>query len=192
MDDPALVEACLKGKEGAWEAFLDRHGPFLNGLIRRRLSGCATADPDAVFQELWISLVERDGRRLRLADPSRPLQPYLAAIALDLCRRHLGREARLRRREASLPPLSEASPSPSPRDEAVRKETLDAIQGGMQALSARERLAVDLVILKDWSYAEAARKMGLTEANLGSILSRLRPKLRKIAETPPGPASREE
>jgi RNA polymerase sigma-70 factor (ECF subfamily) len=175
--DAALVQACLKGEEGAWAALVDRHGAYLRRLILHRLGRIPGADPDAVFQDLWVALLEDGSRRLRRYDPARLLAPYLAAIALNLCRDHLRqRRPGALAGEAGFDPVD---PAVGPASRSDRREEAARGQAALAGLSARERAAFALVELEGLSYAEAGRVLGLAEGSVGSLLTRARERLRK-------------
>ena len=133
-----------------------------------------------------MALLERDGRRLRLADPARPLLPYLAAIALGLCRQHLAKLARERKGQASLTPLSEADPAQGPFEGLASLETIDHAKAAVEALPPKERLAIALVVTRGLSYAQAGRVLGMAEGSVGALLTRARERLKEIAKTVQG------
>ena len=154
MDDEARVRDVL-----------ERHGDFLRRLVSRR-----SKDPEAVLQDLWVALLEDGGRRLGNWDPARPLRPYLAAIALNLCRKHRAREAR-RPRMVPADPEGMAGKASDPSDRVLAREALES-------LPVRERLAWILVEGDGWSYADAGRLLGIGPGGVGALLTRIRNKLK--------------
>lgn len=163
-NDADLVRRCLGGDPSAWEALLDRHGTYLRALLRQRAPEAA----DDLLQEVWTTLLQG---ALARYDPARPLKPFLAGIALNLCRKH--REAARR----TTPPSLDLSPGPGePLD---RKEALAAAKRALEALPERERLGFVLVDLEGATYAEAARILGIPEGTVGAILARARETLKK-------------
>lgn len=158
MKDAELVRSCREGRGEAWELLLERHGDYLRRLVSRRGAG----DPEAVLQDLWAALLEDSARRLGNWDSSRPLRPYLGAIALNLCRRH--------RVLKGVPVPDLPSPEPGPLERVLAGEELGR-------LSPRERLAWVLVEGDGWSYAEAGKLLGIGPGGVGALLSRIRKKL---------------
>lgn len=65
-DDAALVEQCLRDRDGAWEALVARHGPLAWGVIRR--AGLHEDDAADVYQTVWLAAFEQ---LPRLREPAR-------------------------------------------------------------------------------------------------------------------------
>ncbi|MBT8486545.1 MAG: sigma-70 family RNA polymerase sigma factor, partial [Phycisphaerae bacterium] len=60
--DPALVRACLRGEQAAWDAIVDQYGRLVYSIARRY--GLVDADADDVFQNVFL-LLHRTLERLR-------------------------------------------------------------------------------------------------------------------------------
>jgi RNA polymerase sigma factor (sigma-70 family) len=78
-----------------------------------------------------------------------------------------------RMKRADEPPREAAAPS-----EAGVVEVGDAIERVMATLRPDHRLVVDIVVFEDRPAADAARAVGMTEANVHQIVSRFRAALR--------------
>lgn len=160
MTDAELVRRCREGNPDAWQALLERHGGFLMRLLERR----GALDPEALLQDLWTALLEDSARRLGNWDASRPLRPYLGAIALNLCRRQKVLKG------VGVPDLPSAEPGPAERVQA---------QEALERLAPRERLAWMLVEADGWSYVEAGKLLGIGPGGVGALLTRIRKKLKE-------------
>jgi hypothetical protein len=55
--DPELVEACLRGNEGAWERLVERYGSLVFTLACR--SGMSQDEAADVFYDTWAELWDR-------------------------------------------------------------------------------------------------------------------------------------
>jgi RNA polymerase sigma-70 factor (ECF subfamily) len=151
-----------------------------------RMTG-STADADDLVQETFIKALENPPRR---ADE--PLRPWLVRVALNLSRDHLRRR---RRRQYIGPWL----PSPMPTDDCdnpasyepvagpedapmARYEMLESISFAfllaLEVLTPMQRAVLLLRDVFDYSTAETAQALAVTEANVKVVLHRARRRMR--------------
>jgi RNA polymerase sigma-70 factor (ECF subfamily) len=144
------------------------HRSFLWGLSYR-LTGNA-ADADDIVQESFVRALQRPP-----ADRDRPWRPWLVRVAVNLGRDLLRRRRRRGGYEGQwLPsPIESEPPSHEPADEsgspAARYDLLESVSFAfllaLEALTPTQRAILLLRDVFDYSAREAARALGLTEAN---------------------------
>jgi RNA polymerase sigma-70 factor (ECF subfamily) len=175
-----LLRAARTGDEGAYERFLAEVATMMRPRIRAKLArfGVDRAESEDVLQEVLVALHLKRGTW----DESRPLMPWLNAIAeyktLDACRR-AGRE---RRRTASvtvddLEPVLAAEP---PADTAAM--ALDPARA-ISRLPRRERAIVSALGLEGRSVAAAAAEFSVSEGAVRVAFHRGLKRLAEMADT---------
>ncbi len=154
-DLEALMAAAQDGDERAYAALLHALLPLLRAVSRRRLRNPAEAE-DAV-QETLLSI-----HRLRHAwDRTRPLRPWVIAIAERRCVDRLRALGRRAGRETTLEDAHEtlAAPAEAGGEAAVAARQLRA---AVAALPSSQRQALRLAKLEDLSLAEASARSGMS------------------------------
>ncbi len=184
-----MVEACLAGGPGAWEALLDRFGGLLahvaDRTAGRRGTPLAAADRDDAVAEIVLECLRDEAAVLRRFAGRSSLATYLAVIARRVTVRRLvrgGEASRLAATETPPDPVAPASDLPERIDDREQVETL------LGRLDDEEARLVRLHHLEGRSYGEISRHTGLPLGSIGPALSRARAKLRTIMEdaSPPG------
>jgi RNA polymerase sigma-70 factor, ECF subfamily len=147
------------------------HAPFLWGLCYR-MTGSA-ADADDIVQETFV--------RVKTSPPPRtdePWRPWLVRVAMNLAQDHL----RKRKRTSYVGPWL---PSPVETGDAYEGSDLERRYGmlesvtfafllAMEALRPRQRAVLLLRDVFDFSVAETAQAMGISEANVKTTHHRAR------------------
>ncbi len=160
--DAALVAAALDGDREAYGLLVRRHHAMVAALSRRMLDDPALAE-DAVSEAVVAGL----GDLGRLRDPER-FGPWLAGIALNVCRRWL----RERARHAPVPdgrepPLSTCE---GPETAAELRELAARVRGAVAALPPGQREAVAGFYLQGLGHRELAAELGI---GVGAVKTRL-------------------
>jgi RNA polymerase sigma-70 factor (ECF subfamily) len=175
-EDAVLFGAMATGEKVALDVLVCR---LWEPLVRYafRLVGDEDVAAD-VAQETFRRLWER-----RAAPPVPSSAAYVFRIARNLALDHVKlrrNRHRLRREHGS----ALIHPPRTPEEDHERDRLSDAVDEAIQGLSPRRREAFTLVYLRDLSYADAARVMGVSvktvEKQLGSACSHLRRVLRPI------------
>jgi RNA polymerase sigma-70 factor (ECF subfamily) len=149
-----LMAAAQDGDKRAYERLLRECVPFLRGVVRRRLRG--DADVEDAVQDTLLTI-----HQIRATyDPTRPIRPWLAAIAerraLDRARATGRRGAR----ETELDDvLSETLPGSLTNEGEARLAARD-IRAAVAELPAGQRQAIELLKLQELSLAEASAQTG--------------------------------
>lgn len=152
----AWMAAAQAGDGRAYDAVLRAALPLLRGVCRRRLFDASEAE-DAVADAL-LSI-----HRLRATyDPSRPLRPWLVAIAERRCVDRL--RARGRRgggREVELDEEMAADPAGATTGGEARVAARQ-LREAVAALPASQRAALGLAKIEGLTLAEASARSGLS------------------------------
>lgn len=163
-EDLALVARCLRGEEAAWREFVDRLGPRLRGLARRRGAGL---DPDDAVSEAFLHLLADGARVLSRYRGEAPLEAYVHVVA---CRLWIDR-MRTRRPGLSL----DAVPEPESLPEAGSG---DGMEAALAILPEAWAAALRLVYAEGLSHAEAGRRLGIPSGTVSTWVAR---SLRRLA-----------
>src|SRR5689334_4698884 len=183
----------------AYAETLETDRRLLWGLCYR-MTGNA-ADADDLVQETFVRALERPPRRT-----DEPMRPWLVRVAMNLSRDLLRRRRRrdytgpwlpspVATDEESLPSYEPAAPSTD--SPAARYDLLESLSFAfllaLEALTPQQRAVLLLRDVFDYSTAETAAALDLTEANVKVTLLRARKRLkdydRQRADL--SPASRE-
>jgi len=170
-----LVEAARRGEPFAWEVMVERYGPLVRGVVRRRrLQECDVAD---AVQSTWLRAMERLGT---LDRPER-LPGWLATVASREALAVIRRSGRELVAGDDLP--ESASGDADPETAAVRGEVCGAVTRCVAGLGARrERLVWELFAGPDRDYARVARVTGMPTGSIGPTRGRLLRRLRTALE----------
>ena len=162
-----LMARMQDGDRDACRALLDDIGPMLTNFLRRRI-----ADRDAledVYQETLMALFQAR----HTYDPSRPLEPWLFAIARNVAADH----ARHFWTRASVEQLTDSMPE-RPADADPRFEP--SLEDAMAQLPEQQREAFSMVKLEGLSIEQAAERAGVSVGALRVRAHRAYKALRKI------------
>lgn len=165
-----LLAGCRRGDRKAWELLLERYGPTVLATLRSR----APREAEDLFQGFWVHLIENRGERLKGADPDRPLGPYLVTIALNLCRREMGRRRGVPLEEGLAP----ADPSPGPAESSALAEERAGLREALSGLSPRDRLLLTLIEVDGLPHARVAETLGVATDSVSALLGRARKRLK--------------
>lgn len=182
-DEELIRRFRRSGDTAAFEALVHRYERDLFGYLRRYLHSAEMAED--VFQATFLQVhLKRDtfadGRRFR---------PWLYAIAT-----HQAIDAQRRNRRHRMVDLDRrrgddeghafvaalASRDGTADDRAAAEESRQQVRAAIDALSAPQRLVVELVYQQGMKYREAATRIGVP---VGTVKSRMRAALLKLGET---------
>jgi RNA polymerase sigma-70 factor (ECF subfamily) len=179
----ALVEACIAGRDGAWESFVARYAPLILAIARRSLRGRglspAPDDLEDICENTFLALVKDDFALLRSYDDRFALSTFVGVVA----RTQAGRFARRRRiggSEVDVADLPSRAADPAAAVEegdlrAALRETLDE-------MPERDRQILTLFYFSDRDYREIAATLKISANSVGAALHRARERLRARLE----------
>lgn len=152
-----------------------------------RMTGNA-ADAEDIVQETFVRAIENPPRHL-----DQPLRPWLVRVAMNLSRDYLRRRRRRDYVGPWLPspiptdeadsPASYEPPAPTEDEPAARYEMLESISFAfllaLEALTPTARAVLLLRDVFDYSTAETAEALDITEASVKVTLHRARARMRE-------------
>ncbi|WP_137125343.1 sigma-70 family RNA polymerase sigma factor [Roseomonas sp. HF4] len=151
----AWMVAAQAGDGRSYDLLLRDCLPLLRAIARRRIADFHEAE-DAV-QDTLLTI----HRMMATYDPSRPVRPWIAAIAERRCIDRLRRRGRGAGREAPLDDHAETLAAPAGEtgeDRIAGRQLRDAVA----ELPESQRTALRLAKLEDLPLAEAAARSGLS------------------------------
>jgi len=178
--DAALVHACRRGDQSAWEALVTRYQRLVYSIPRR--SGLTEEMAEDVFQQVFAMLVARIDQ---IEEPER-VGAWLATTAR--------RESwRVSRQASASRPLGDdeddgvaALPDEGllPEEALLRLERQHTIRTAVDALDERCRKLLTLLYyrVEPPPYAEIAAQLGTSEGSIGPTRARCFQKLRRSLE----------
>jgi len=171
LTEAELLRRFAEGRdEAAFAALVDRHGPMVVGVLRRRLAD--PNDADDAFQATFLVLA----RRARSLGPGVAVGPWLHGVADRVALRSLSAAARRRNRERPVEAIEAVAVRP---ESPVPDHDLGGIlDEEVRRLRASERAAVVLCLLEGRTHEQAARELGWPVGTLKGRLARARERLR--------------
>jgi RNA polymerase sigma-70 factor (ECF subfamily) len=165
--DEALVAAIRQGSDAAFTAVVHRYEAPLTAYARQVLGG-RHHDAEECVQDAFIRAL----RSLRTGDAEIALRPWLHAIVRNRCLDQLRKPNRttdLDPHEAVL-----ADHGPGPVSTIARRERLDEVVGGVEALPERQRRALVMHELEDRSHSHIGRVLGVSTGASKALVCRAR------------------
>ena len=180
LDDSEIIRLFFDRSEQAIALTREKYGPYCAAIAYRILS--SIEDTEECVSDTW----QRAWEAIPPAQPA-DLRAYLGRITRNLSLTRL-REIRAVKRggtsiQLALEELGECvSPGDTPEDEMLRRQLAEAVNRFLQTLP-REKRAV--FVLRYWylyTGAEIARRTGIRETTVRTMLFRLRRQLKTHLE----------
>lgn len=190
-DEKKLLERCLARDKKAWDTFVERYNHLISHAIVQTLNRYSSAPRDKevpdLFHTVFLSIIEDDYKKLRQFQWKCKLSSWLYIIAvratIDFLRKQSG-DLSLNGTTAEEISLREGirNGNPLPDDIIELKEEKEIIEQAKKTLTSKERLFVNLYYIRELSPTEIAGIMNITENNVYQLKSRVREKMKEIAE----------
>lgn len=195
MTDGDILERCLAHDREAWTAFVDRFGGLVHAVIRRTLvrhDVRSTEDlGDDLFGAVFLSLYERDYRRLRQWDSRCSLASWIRLVTASVVVDHLRR----RRPEVLWPdgaqpensdarPLFTTTEDPAPAL-LERAEEIRAVRRALARIPAGDRALLERLFRDDLAPGVAAEELGVRPGAVYTRKNRALARLRAVLEEDP-------
>jgi RNA polymerase sigma factor (sigma-70 family) len=181
QSDEALVHACRRGDQQAWEQLVRRYQRLIYTIARR--AGLDEDQVGEVFQQVFVALFEQIEQ---IQQPDR-----LSAWLTTLTRR---KTLQLLRGQTTIATLGNddetaiaeilADPSPLPDELLIRLERQHTVRRAIAALEERCRVLITLLFseAEAISYSHIAATLGISEGSIGPTRIRCLQKLRRWLE----------
>lgn len=190
-DERKLLEGCLSQDREAWNKFVERYTRLISHAIVQTLKRYSVAPEnqvvDDLFHTVFLSLIENNCKKLRRFRWRCKLSGWLHMIAVRVTIDYL----RKQKEHLSLNgdtdeeiPLKERIPNgnPLPGRLVELKEEKRIFEQIKRALTSREQLFVELYYCRELSPTEIARILNVTANNVYQLKSRIRDKMKEMAE----------
>lgn len=151
-----MMTAAQDGDRRVYADLLKALLPVLRRIVIARMG---SAESEDVVQDILISLHTSRHSYLR----ERPFLPWLMAIARHGIADHMQRRGRARRLEKAFGEISEEA-SPARFDRQL--EARDFVNKGLASLPASQRMALELMKIRQLSLDEASRNSGMSIGTL--------------------------
>ncbi len=186
-DDLALACACIDGHDGAWEHFIRELRPQLYHAARTIAGDDGRELADSLYGELF-GLPGKDGVRRSLLAHYHGRSRLITWLRSVLVQRHIDRVRATRRLEPLDDEDSGGSTHAAPvADQDPERDFLvghaqRALDAGIDALEAKDRLRLRLYYGQDMTLAAIGRVLGEHEATVSRKLDKARRTLRAEVE----------
>ncbi len=172
-DEAEDLAAARAGDHAAFGRLYDRHAAVVLSLCRR----FSQSEADDATQETFL----RAHRLLDKVNDPGSLRPWLYAIARRVCSERVRAAQRRRKHEgAHAMSRSETAAVAAAAETVEHDEQLDRLDGALEKLDDRERLAIHLYYLEADPVRAAASALGLSRSGYYKLLSRARGNLTQL------------
>lgn len=180
--DERLIEGCLQGQDGAWEAFVDKYRKLVYAIVLQYCSD--SEDASDLFQSVWLD-VYNDLPKVRTREAVRG---WLAQLTRHKCfhwkERWRAREKREQRLddEEGLEEIADHQVSAFEVDLGLERD--QQVREAIDRLSTRCRELVKLLFFTQppLPYKDVAERLGLATGSIGFIRGRCLKKLQSVLE----------
>ncbi len=179
--DRDLLKRCLSRDPGSWNDFVDRFLSLIYHVIgytaHLRSVRLNPEDVEDIAHDVLVQIVANNYRVLREFRGEASLATYLTVVARRICIQELvkhqhARDALLKGGRVAVADLEEAPAA------LKGMESLEEVEKLLRRLPAKERQIVRLYYLEGRTYEEISTETDVPVNTIGSILSRVRKKLR--------------
>ena len=174
-DEAADLIAAQASDQDAFARLYDRHAAVVLSLCRR----LSLAEAEDAAQETFI----RAYRLLHKVESADKLRPWLYGIARRVCSEHTRALRRRRHHEdqAMLTRTAERTAhAPSPGESLEQAEQLQRLDGAIDQLDDRQRLAIHLYYLESDPIQAAQSALGLSRSGYYKLLAKARERLGEL------------
>lgn len=170
--DEDLMLDVASGEFEAFEELVRRHRRLAIGLAHNLLSDSSRAEE--IAQEAFMKIL----RNADNYEPTASFKTYLTRIVSRLCY-----DRTEKNEPVSFDPLSyhdNPGHGSTPLDETLEDEERKAVADALGQLPDRQRTAIVLQTLEDFTYEEIAETMETTKKAVERLLARARKKLKEV------------
>lgn len=183
-----LIDRCLKGDKGAWDALFDEHYAATGRFIFQLSASLSREDADEICQEVFLSVIQNIGSFRRTSQ----FRTWLFRIATNKTRDFIEKQQAAKRGGGATPlPLHVETESgtmidppdclPAPDAALLGQEQLLMVRESLDRLGGPCREIIELRYFGDLSYEEISSELDLNAKTVSSRLSKCLDQLEKIA-----------
>ena len=153
-----LMQRAQEGESSAYAELLTELVPMLRRQIRHRRRSLQPQDVEDLVQEVLLSL-----HAVRNTyDPSRPFVPWLMAIAHNRMVDGIRRQVRRSANEVTVEQLPETFPDAATNTIDTAYGDPEALRQAVQRLPQGQRVAIEMVKMREMSLKEASAASGMS------------------------------
>lgn len=179
-DDAALIKACRRGDDSAWNELVDRYQRLVFAIPRR--AGLPESEAADILQEVFLTLFEK------LDDIEQPgrIRSWLVTTAKfktwGAVRSEKGFHAPATEEEMEYEMASIEDDAPLAEDALITLEEQHLVRTALGKLEERCRTILSMIYLTEpsASYAEVADAIGVGATSISPLRSRCLKKLEKV------------
>lgn len=164
------MKQVASGEYEAFEELVRRHQSTAIGLAYNLVNNTSRAEE--IAQEAFLKIL----RNAESYEPSASFKTYLSRVVSRLCYDHSEKN-----KPTSYDPkqsFGNETDATDPLEETLDNERREAVQAALEELPQRQRTAIVLQTLEDFTYEEIADTMETTKKAVERLLSRARNKLK--------------
>lgn len=177
--DRDLLQECLAGKPGSWEAFVDRFLGLVVHVVHftadSRAYRLASADMEDLVADVFLAILDNDLAVLRRFRGESSLATYLTVISRRVVVRELLGRRTIGTADSEVQDV--ADPQASAEERISNKDQVETL---LHELTADEANIVRKFHLEGKTYNEISGETGVPENTIGPVLSRARARLRRV------------
>lgn len=180
--DRELLNRCLAGMDGAWEAFVEHYLALITHVVQStakvRYSQLPDDLRDELVAEILLALVDDDYAILRRFRGQSSLGTYLVVVARRIAARRLARMTNSIQETQAF--AAEQNASGEGADASRELEDREEVQDLLGKLPAVEAKAIRMFHLEHRSYSEIGQQLGIPENSVGPLLTKARHHMRSL------------
>lgn len=179
-DDAALIKACRRGDESAWNALVDRYQRLVFAIPRR--AGLPESEAADILQEVFLTLFEKLDE---IEQPNR-IRSWLVTTAKfktwGAVRSEKGFHSPPTEEEMEHELSSIEDEAPLAEDALITLEEQHLVRTALNKLEERCRTILSMIYLTEpsASYVEVAEAIGVGATSISPLRSRCLKKLEKV------------
>jgi len=165
----ALIERCLAGDQDAWQQIVRQYWRKVFNVAYRFVGRHDEAED--LTQEIFLKI----SRALHTFDRRANFQTWIVSVSRNLCIDHyrsLRRERETIARDITSDDVTPVARDRDPLSRLELSELRERIRTALAALPEPLRVAVEMRDLKEYSYEDIARTLGLPDGTVKSRIHR--------------------